>query len=139
MIWYKLRKVLPVLLIAVVTAFAGTVSPAAGSAAEAGNLLGDVNCDGRVSINDATSIQRRIARLSESGSFSEPAADVNGSGGIAIDDATLIQMYLAGIETPYPIGEPLDVPAETTCEPTTEPPVQRQTDADGWGREIFQP
>ena len=61
-------------------------------------------------------------------------ADVDGSGGIDITDATLIQWWLAEMETPYPIGTQFEIPTVTTAAPT-----ERQTDADGWGRDVFRP
>ncbi|MGN1202997.1 MAG: dockerin type I domain-containing protein, partial [Eubacterium sp.] len=61
-------------------------------------LLGDVNLDGVVTIDDATLVQKYLAGISE---LDDPiqllAADVDSSGEITIDDATRIQKYLAGL------------------------------------------
>ena len=68
-------------------------------------LLGDADCDGEVSILDATAIQRRLAGFSVK-SFSESAARVLGNE-LSILDATVIQRYLAGIESPAGMGQPI--------------------------------
>ncbi|MBQ3330131.1 MAG: hypothetical protein IJG87_03020 [Ruminococcus sp.] len=39
--------------------------------------------------------------------INEKAADVDGDGDVTIIDVTCIQRYLAGIEVPYAIGEPV--------------------------------
>ncbi len=58
-------------------------------------LTGDVNLDGAVNINDATDIQRYLARLKEFSDEQIAAADTDGNGNITIQDATQIQKYLA--------------------------------------------
>ena len=61
-------------------------------------LLGDVNLDGVVTIDDATLVQKYLAGISE---LDDPlqllAADVDSSGEITIDDSTRIQKYLVGL------------------------------------------
>lgn len=93
----------------------------------AGNLLGDADNDGKVTIKDVTCIQRFLAELA-TGEISEAAADVDGNGEINISDATFIQMWLAEMETPYAIG----------VQPT-EPTTVMPTDDEGWGLIIFRP
>lgn len=127
----KVKSVLfnfTVLTFAVIIAAVAVNMLAATVSAASGNLLGDTDGDGEVTINDVTCIQRTIARLPVSGGFSDSAADVDGSGKIDIMDATAIQRWLAGMETTYPIGEQ---PTEAT--------TQSPTDADGWGYIIFEP
>lgn len=68
-------------------------------------LIGDADGDGKVTILDATAIQRRLAALNVA-SFSEKGADVDGDG-VNIMDATRIQRYLAGFSDRYHIGEPV--------------------------------
>ena len=136
---YNNSKIRPVSLSALVLTLAGIVTAAvilfaATVTAATGGILGDADGDGQVSINDVTAIQRTLAELPINGEFSEMAADVDGSGGIAITDATLIQWWLAEMETPYPIGTQFEIPTVTTAAPT-----ERQTDADGWGRDVFRP
>ena len=66
-------------------------------------ILGDVDGDGKVTIIDATMIQKKLTKQDVE-PFNEKAADINGDG-LDIADVTYIQLYLAKIETPYPIGE----------------------------------
>ena len=68
-----------------------------GSASETFEIimLGDVNADGRVDINDATLVQKAVAELVVLDEKQQKAADVTGDGKITIDDATLIQKYVA--------------------------------------------
>lgn len=69
-------------------------------------LNGDADKSGKISIFDATYIQRYLALLSND-TFDELAADVDKDGRIAILDATYIQRYLAQIDNPYNVGETL--------------------------------
>ncbi len=68
-------------------------------------ILGDANLDESVKIQDATLIQKFIAKLAELEGNSLITADVNGDGKINVKDATAIQKYIAKMETPYNIGE----------------------------------
>ncbi|MBQ3418323.1 MAG: hypothetical protein IJH32_10900 [Ruminococcus sp.] len=67
-------------------------------------LLGDADCDGAVSVLDATAIQKKLASM-EPSSFNENAADVERDGKVTILDATYIQKYLASLPCPEGIGE----------------------------------
>lgn len=66
--------------------------PIVGSA-----LIGDANGDGKLTISDATAIQKHIAKIAEISNGNLPAADLNGDGKITVADATVIQKKLAGI------------------------------------------
>lgn len=59
-------------------------------------ILGDVNNDGAVDINDATLVQLHAGQVSLIDAENRPYADVNGDGVIDVGDATLIQMKAAG-------------------------------------------
>ena len=59
-------------------------------------LLGDVNLDGVVNINDATTIQRYLANAITLSKKALKAADFDGSEQITISDATEIQRFIAG-------------------------------------------
>ena len=69
-------------------------------------LLGDTDGDGKITIIDATYIQRYLVHLKVLSFYAE-LADVNGDG-IDITDATYIQRKISEIEIPYPVGEPIN-------------------------------
>ena len=69
---------------------------------EAG-VLGDADCDGEVTIFDATAIQRHLALLPVT-KFNERTADADGDGDITIFDATSVQRYLADLPCNSDIG-----------------------------------
>lgn len=58
---------------------------------------GDADLDMKVSIKDATAIQKFLASLCDFSKSSEYCADVDDDGDITIKDATVIQKYVAGI------------------------------------------
>lgn len=58
-------------------------------------LLGDVNGDGKITIADATTIQKHLAKLTELSGEQLINADTNSDGKITITDATRIQKFLA--------------------------------------------
>ena len=92
--------------------------------------LGDADLDGKITILDATTIQKVLASILPA--FSEDAkrcANVDGDTAVSIIDATLIQKYLASVSIPYDIGSYLDGEPETTApQPVTDAP-QPYTDA----------
>lgn len=63
---------------------------------EATTLLGDADLDGRLSIIDATTIQRYLAELDKFTTAQMNCSDVDGDGLISIFDATKIQLMLVG-------------------------------------------
>ena len=58
-------------------------------------IIGDVNGDGRVTVEDATLIQRRGIELEKFDETQEKLGDVNRDGRISILDVTCVQKYLA--------------------------------------------
>ena len=58
---------------------------------------GDVNQNGEVTIEDATHIQKALAKQVELTKQQESLADVNGDGAYSIGDVARIQMYIANI------------------------------------------
>lgn len=68
---------------------------------EARVIAGDANGDGKISITDATIIQKHLARLSTLSGKNISAADLNGDGKITVADATIIQKKLAGLIRSY--------------------------------------
>ncbi len=61
-------------------------------------LLGDVNLDGRLSISDASLIQKYMSESAVLSSVQKKLADVNLDGRISISDASKIQIILSEIE-----------------------------------------
>lgn len=62
---------------------------------EANGTKGDVNGDGKLSVSDATAIQKYVASIDVE--IIAKNADVNGDGKISVADATYLQKVLAGI------------------------------------------
>lgn len=60
-------------------------------------ILGDVNGDGKITINDATLLQKYLNDSIELNNAQLKAADVNQNGKITVQDVTEIQKYIAGI------------------------------------------
>lgn len=71
------------------------------------NILGDVDGDGKVSVLDATAIQKHLANISQD-KYNEGAADADGDKKISVLDATAIQKHLAHLATNENIGKPID-------------------------------
>ncbi len=70
-------------------------------------LYGDVNGDNKVSIKDASAIQKHLAMLDIIPAEREAFADVTGDNKISIKDASAIQKYLAALEHNSKTGENL--------------------------------
>ncbi len=71
----------------------GAVSPSDSEAEPV--MTGDVNRDGRVTVADATTLQKFVAGMSVL--IDEENADINGDGKITVADATYIQKILASL------------------------------------------
>ena len=67
-------------------------------------FVGDVDLDGKITIKDATMIQKALADLLTLSYESETLADVDRDGKITIKDATAIQKYIAGLESGTAVG-----------------------------------
>ena len=59
-----------------------------------GRTKGDVNNDGRVTIDDATLVQQYLSHIKELDEESKTIADMNGDGKVTVYDVTLIQILL---------------------------------------------
>ncbi len=70
-------------------------------------LLGDADLDDKITVKDATTIQKAVAELLTLSEDANKAADVDASGSVNVKDATAIQKHVAELETGYPIGEPI--------------------------------
>ena len=66
-------------------------------------VIGDANGDGKITIEDATAVQKAIAEVPLD-FFDIKAADADGNG-LTIEDATNIQKYLAEYDDPCQIGK----------------------------------
>ena len=73
-------------------------------------LLGDVDGDGKVTVKDATFIQKCVAGLTGLEGYAEFAADANGDGLVNVKDATEIQKSIAGLKANENIGRDIRVP-----------------------------
>ncbi|MEE0856622.1 MAG: dockerin type I domain-containing protein [Ruminococcus sp.] len=58
-------------------------------------VIGDVDGDGEVTVNDATLIQYYLAELATLNDAQKFVADVDDDGDVTVNDATMIQYYLA--------------------------------------------
>jgi len=67
------------------------------TAPEAQFVLGDTNGDGKISVTDATLIQKYLAKVGEILPDNLAKADISCDGRITVADATAIQKKLAGI------------------------------------------
>lgn len=70
-----------------------------------GYLLGDADKSDDITIIDATTIQRFLAKLITEENLNMYASDVDADGEITILDATNIQRHLAKLPIDYPIGQ----------------------------------
>lgn len=70
---------------------------------------GDADGDGKITITDATAIQRYLAGAADDAAETVRArGDLSGAG-VNVTDAAFIQRYLAGMAVPYPVGEDMPV------------------------------
>lgn len=67
-------------------------------------LLGDANSDNKVSIQDATAIQKFIAKIFDFDDKQILASDADQNGKVNIKDVTVIQRYLAGYDVESPVN-----------------------------------
>lgn len=75
--------------------YAGTDIECSFMTEDAGPIMGDVNGNGEVDIDDAVCILRHLVNKPND-NFVEAAADVNDNGEIDIDDAVMVLKYLVG-------------------------------------------
>ena len=79
-----------------------------------GPVFGDVDGDGKVTISDATLIQKAAIGLVSFTNLQKQLADVNGDGTVSVSDATCIQKYLAKYTTGCgKTGEKMNQTADT--------------------------
>lgn len=97
-----LKHLTAVMLIAAMMA---TMFTCGASAAE--RLLGDVDGDGEVTVNDATYIQRALADISIPFELDEKLADADEDNSLTILDVTIIQEWISGLPSNQNIGQPI--------------------------------
>jgi hypothetical protein len=110
------------MLVLVLICLSVTVGMILPVSAASSYIRGDADGDGKVTILDATAIQRILAEI-PTASFVEEAADVDGDG-LNIIDATLIQRYLAELDNIHHINETVTIPDPTTPQPTVPQPTR---------------
>ena len=92
-------------------------------------ILGDVNEDDAVDLQDVLMIQKYQAKVLTLTGTQFLAADINADGLVNVDDALNIQKYLSKMETEYAIGqeqtatEEPSVPTDPPTQPMAEPCV----------------
>lgn len=92
-------------LIASLLIIAIAISVFAFPAYAAEKLLGDVNGDGRITVSDATAIQRHVAKLESIPEERLSCAMVNDGKTLTVSDATTIQKYVATIISAFPVED----------------------------------
>lgn len=71
-------------------------------------LLGDTDCNGDVSITDATLVQRDIAQIITLEGISRTNGDIDTDSFLTIYDATCIQRWLVGMSVHHSIGQEME-------------------------------
>ena len=123
------RKHFAALLLAALTAMNGVSFSAAAIQEDA--LIGDVNHDRIINIDDATVVQRMVAGLEEIGEEKTEKRlwDADGSGICDISDVTTIQRFCVDmVSTHFPVGK-LYSTVYGAEEQTTEPEATETTNA----------
>ncbi len=124
----QFAKIVAVLMVlAMAVSVFGLCASAAEETTEAQvALLGDVNLDGKVTIQDATLVQKAIAKLATLDEVQTAVADAFEDGTVNVKDATAIQKWIAKFEDANQnIGKPLGstndeaTPEESTPEEST--------------------
>ena len=106
----------------VVTPTQPQVTPTEPAAPTGKILIGDADGDGRVSILDATSIQRHLASLRQLKGNALKAADADRDGQVSILDATKVQRYLADLEdSSCKVGKYTDGSTPEPTQPSVTP------------------
>ena len=118
----QFAKIVAVLMVLAMTVSVfGLCASAAETTTEANTtvLLGDVNLDGKVTIQDATLIQKAIAKLATLDEVQAAAAEVTEDGEVNIKDVTMIQKWIAKFDD---VNENIGKPMATADEATPDQP-----------------
>lgn len=103
-----------------VLSIAATSGTATTGDSEKVQLMGDVDDDQRITILDATTIQRILAKLLIPTDDMIARGKVLGNEELSILDATAIQRYLAKLSYDGTINVPIEIPTEKPTEKPTE-------------------
>ena len=90
-----------------------TVSVSATSVNKVTALLGDVDGNGRITVRDATTIQKSLSGMEILDPLSKKLADVDGNGKVVIKDVSTLQKWLSGRKVTYAIGKTVSYSAST--------------------------
>ena len=104
----KKTKSLVIILLSIVLLFSLTVSSVSAS------ILGDVNDDGRIDVQDATLVMRHALGIALLSSSQQESADVNGDGIVNVQDTTLILQKTLAIIDVFPDPKGIDTALEMT-------------------------
>ena len=108
-------------------------------------LYGDVDLDNKISIKDATLVQKFCSELIQLSTMEQGIAKVTGASKVTVKDATAIQKYVAGVISQFPAGKwysgdgyvnPVDPtepkptikPTEPATKPTEPKPTTKPTE-----------
>ncbi len=86
-------------------------------------LYGDANLDGKITISDASTIQKYLAKYVDLNETQLIVSDVNGDEKVTIRDAAYIQRYLSEMDKYEKVGQECVITPQPTTAPTesTEP------------------
>ena len=115
-----LKRVLSVIIVVALCVGMLYVTAISGTAAD---VLGDVDGDTKVTVLDATAIQRHLASIIQLDAAAIDRGRVTGNDKLVILDATAIQRKLAGIIKVFPVEE------VTPTQPSTAAPTAAPTQA----------
>lgn len=90
-----------------------TVSVSAASVNKVTAPLGDVDGDGRITVRDATTVQKSLSGIVTLDPLSKKLADVDGNGKVVIKDVSTLQKWLSGRKVTYAIGKTVTYSAST--------------------------
>ncbi|MBE6793528.1 MAG: starch-binding protein [Ruminococcaceae bacterium] len=89
-------------------------------------IYGDANGDGKVSIKDATALQKSLAGFSQDIQLIKFLSDCDNNNVLSIKDATCIRKYLAGLDNSFDAGKIIEYIPPVT-EPETKPTEPKPT------------
>ena len=102
------------------------LAPAAAAQETGTRLLGDVNLDSRITLKDASIVQRAVVKLENLNDEQNKLADVDGTPGVTLKDAYIIQRYVLSIKADYPknaqglsIGDHIEFTSDSDTEADT--------------------